>query len=63
MLPNFYYQSIVDGNFLYNGVRLCDYFMKHLRKTSSGQSFKQLLFKRFLFVIQLSTNLKTRIKN
>ncbi|OTF71433.1 hypothetical protein BLA29_000858 [Euroglyphus maynei] len=39
-------QSIIDVNFRYNGVRLCDHFMEHLRETSSGQSFKQLLFKR-----------------
>ncbi|KAH7640180.1 polyadenylate-binding protein-interacting protein 1 [Dermatophagoides farinae] len=39
-------QSIIDVNFRYNGVRLCDHFMEHLREASSGQSFKQLLFKR-----------------
>ncbi|KAF7494788.1 Polyadenylate-binding protein-interacting protein 1 [Sarcoptes scabiei] len=39
-------QSIIDGNFLYNGVRLCYHFMENLRETSNGQSFKQLLFKR-----------------
>lgn len=39
-------QSIIDGNFLYNGVRLCYHFMEKLRETNSGQSFKQLLLKR-----------------
>jgi len=39
-------QSIIDVNFRYNGVRLCFHFMENVRPTNSGQTFKNILFKR-----------------
>lgn len=42
----FSFQSIIDVDFRYNGVKLCHHFMEQLRPTASNQTFKDLVFKR-----------------
>ena len=42
-------QSIIDGNFRSNGVKIMIHFMSNIHETRSG-TFKDLLFKRFVFI-------------